>query len=103
VLGVFCVNDNLEVDFENNQMMRCILCYQNLVIRINPRIQVRKGLIFYYKTNEFFYKKNVYVEHILIAKRFEKERNNVLKVIEERQPLKKRANMFVGAIFKFFL
>ncbi len=40
--GVFCINDNVEVDLENTQMMRCILCYHNLVIIINPRTQVRK-------------------------------------------------------------
>jgi hypothetical protein len=55
VLGVFCVKDNVEVDLENNQMMHCILCYQNLVIRINPRIQTMKGLISYYKTNGIFF------------------------------------------------
>jgi hypothetical protein len=42
------------------------------------------------------------VKHILIAKRFQKEMNNVLKVFEERRPSKKRANMFGGAISKFF-
>ncbi len=57
MLGVFCVHDNLEVDLENNKMMHCILCYQNRVIRINPKTQVKKGLIFYYKTNEFKKKK----------------------------------------------
>jgi hypothetical protein len=33
------------------------------------------------------------VEHNLIAKRFDKEMNNVVKVTEERQSSKKRANM----------
>jgi len=37
----YCVNDN-EVDLENTQIMCCILCYQNLIIGINPRIQARK-------------------------------------------------------------
>jgi hypothetical protein len=51
---------------------------------------------------EYFKKKHVDVEHILIAKRFEKEMNNVLKVFEERQPSKKRVNMSRGAILNFF-
>jgi hypothetical protein len=50
-----------------------MLCYQKLVIRINPRTQVRKGLNFYYKKNRIFKnKKHVDAEHTLIAKRFEK-------------------------------
>jgi len=72
--GVFCVNDYEKVDLENTQMMHCMLCYQNLVIRINPRTQVRKALFFYYKKNKIFKnKKHVDVEHTLIAKRFEKK------------------------------
>jgi len=55
--GVFCVDDNVEVDFENIQMMCCIFFYQNLVIRINPRIPVRKGLISYYKKNGIIFLK----------------------------------------------
>jgi hypothetical protein len=47
----YCVNENGEVDLVNTQIMCCILCYQNLVIEINPIIQARKGLISYYKTN----------------------------------------------------
>jgi hypothetical protein len=47
----YCVNKNVEIDLVNTQIMCCILCYQNPTIGINPRIQVRKGLIFYYKTN----------------------------------------------------
>jgi hypothetical protein len=46
----YCVNDNVKVDLVNTQIMCCILCYQNLAIGINPRIQAKKGLISYYKT-----------------------------------------------------
>jgi hypothetical protein len=31
--------------------MHCILCYQEFVIGINSKIEARKGLITYYKTN----------------------------------------------------
>ncbi len=47
----YCVNDTVEIDLENTQIMRCILCYQEFVIGINSRTQARKGLISYYKTN----------------------------------------------------
>jgi hypothetical protein len=38
----YCVNDNAKVDFTNTKIMHCILCYQNLIIGINPKIQVKK-------------------------------------------------------------
>jgi hypothetical protein len=67
--------------------MRCILYFQKLVIGINPRTQVRKGLIFYYKTNGIIsLKKHVDVDHSVIAQMFEEEVNNLLKRSEEKQP-----------------
>ncbi len=27
-----CISDNAKIDLENTQIMRCILCYQKLVI-----------------------------------------------------------------------
>jgi hypothetical protein len=67
--------------------MRCILCFQKLVLGINPRTQVRKGLIFYYKTNGIIsLKKHVDVDHSVIAQMFEEEVNNILKRSEEKQP-----------------
>jgi hypothetical protein len=47
----YCVNDNVEVDLVNTQIMCYIFYYQNLVIGINPRTQMRKILICSYKTN----------------------------------------------------
>ncbi len=45
------MNDNEKIDLVNTQIMYFILCYQNLVIRINPKTKMKKGLISYYKTN----------------------------------------------------
>ncbi len=45
------VNDNAKVDLKNTQIMCYIICYQEPIIRINLKIQAKKGLIFYYKTN----------------------------------------------------
>jgi hypothetical protein len=84
----YCVNDNAKVDLINTQIMHCVLCYQNPVIRINPRIQARKGLISYYKTNG-------------ITSPME-EMNSLLKRIEEKQPSKKRTNSSRRSISKFF-
>ncbi len=38
----YCVNDNAKVGLVNPQIMRCIFCYQNPIIGINPRTQARK-------------------------------------------------------------
>jgi hypothetical protein len=80
----YCVNNNAKVDSVNTQIMRCILYYQNLVFRINTRIQARKGLISYYKINGIIsFKKHVDVDHFFIAQMFE-EMNSLLRSIEER-------------------
>jgi hypothetical protein len=47
----YYVDDNTQIDFDNTQIMHCILCYQKPIIGINSRTQARKILIFYYKTN----------------------------------------------------
>jgi hypothetical protein len=38
----YCVNDNAEVGLVNTQIMCSIFCYQNPIIGINPRTQMRK-------------------------------------------------------------
>jgi ribosomal protein L16 Arg81 hydroxylase len=64
----------MEIDLVNIKIMCCIFCYQNPVIRINPRTQVRKGLISYYKTNGITsLKKHVDANHFFIAQMFEKK------------------------------
>jgi hypothetical protein len=47
MLEFYCVNENVKFDLVNTQIMRCILCYQNLIIGVNPITQVRKRLIYY--------------------------------------------------------
>jgi hypothetical protein len=84
--------------------MHCILCYQKPIIRINSRTQGKKRLIFQYKISGIIsLKKHVDVEHIVIAKMFEKEINFLLKRRKEKQPTKKRAIVFDGSKFKIFL
>ncbi len=88
VWSFHCVNDNAKVDFENTQIMCCILCHQKLIIGINLKTQMRKVLIFYYKTNGVTFKRHVDANHILITRMFQKEINFLLKRKEERQPAK---------------
>ncbi len=80
----FFVNDNVKVDFGNIQIMRCTLCYQNLVIGINLITQMRIGLIFYYKTSGMnVFLKHMHAKYILITKRFVEEVNNVLEITKK--------------------
>ncbi len=95
------MNDNVEVDLENTLIMRCIHCYHNLVIEINPKTQLKKRSISYYNTNGITsLKKHVDENHSLITKSFEEKMNSLLKSIEERQPSKKRTNLFGRSISK---
>jgi hypothetical protein len=91
------------VDLKNIQMMYCIHCYQTFVCGINPITQMRKGLIFCYKTYGItFFLKHVDANHMLIAKKFKEEVNNLLKEKEKRQPSKKITNLSSGSISNFF-
>ncbi len=47
----FCINDNKLVNLEQPQIRRCLLCYNALMNVSNRKMQARKGLISYYKTN----------------------------------------------------
>jgi hypothetical protein len=67
----YWVNDNAKVGLVNTQIMHYVFCYQNPVIKINLRTQVKKGLIFLLQNQwnnfslkscgcrSFFYCKNV--------------------------------------------
>jgi len=44
------VNNGKEVEAKSHQVMKCILCYDNVVNIPSPRTKERKGLITYYKT-----------------------------------------------------
>jgi hypothetical protein len=46
----YCVNDGKENEARSHQVMRSILCYDNVVNIPNPGTKERKGLITYYKT-----------------------------------------------------
>jgi hypothetical protein len=70
----YCVNDNTEIDLENREIMRCILCYQEPVIGINSKTQARKGLISYCKKNGTTSLKNMWMQStLLLHKRLKKK------------------------------
>ncbi len=45
-----CVNDGENVERGSFKVMRCIICYVNLVNNVNPSIENKKSLITYDKT-----------------------------------------------------
>jgi hypothetical protein len=40
--GFYCVNDEKEVEITSHQVMKCILCYDNVINIPNPRTKERK-------------------------------------------------------------
>ncbi len=88
------MNDEKEVEIANHLVMRCIMCYIDTINVFNPRTKERKGLITYHKTYGITTsKKNVDVDHSIIAKNIEGKINNVIIKNVERQPTKKRPNI----------
>ncbi len=70
----YCVNNNKRVDVKCSQLMKCIFCHFNPILITNAKTQARKGLILYSSANGIIaLKKHVYVNHCMIAKKFEKE------------------------------
>jgi hypothetical protein len=68
------VNDDKEVEVANHQVMRCIMCYANIIHVFNPIPKERKGLITYYKTYGItISKKNVDINHSMIAKKMKEK------------------------------
>jgi hypothetical protein len=66
----YCVNDNSKVNLDVPQMIRCLLCHFQLVVSMNSRKRLRKGLVTYYKTSGITcLQKHLDVDHSVIYKR----------------------------------
>jgi hypothetical protein len=64
----YCANDNKEVDLIA-QVMHCIICYNNPILNLNSKTQVKRGLIIYNTTNGITtLRKHVNVDHSIIFK-----------------------------------
>jgi len=67
----YCVNDGKQVEVASHQVMRCSLCYDNVVNIPNARIKERKILVTYYKTYGIIpFTKHVNANHSIIVKFF---------------------------------
>jgi hypothetical protein len=72
MLGIYCVSEGKKVEATSHQVMKCILCYDNVVNILNARIKERKGLITYYKTYGItIIRKHVDAYHSIIVKKIE--------------------------------
>ncbi len=97
------MNNGKEVEVGSHQVMRCILCYDNVVNILNPRTKERKGFVTYHKIYGIIaLKKHVDVDHSIIVKKFEEVINNEIIGSVEKQPTKKRPNVPRSAISVFF-
>jgi hypothetical protein len=97
------VNDGKKVEGASHQVMKCILCYVNLVNVPNPRTKERKDFKTYYKTYGIIaLKKHVDANHFIIAKKIEEEINNGITESVERQLAKIKAKCLRKCNFWFF-
>jgi hypothetical protein len=88
------VNGGKEVEATSHKVMKCILCYDDVVNIPNPRTRKRKGLITCYKTYGIIdLKKHVDANHFIIVKKFDEEINDEIIGSVERQFAKKRLNV----------
>ncbi len=99
----YCMNDNKEVNVIVFQIVHYILCHNNPILNVYPKTQARKWLIIYNTTNGITPLRNyVNLNHFNILKQFEIEVNFLLRE-DERQPSKKKPNIFSNSIFSFFV
>jgi uncharacterized protein (UPF0333 family) len=97
------MNDGKKVEVGYRQVMKCIVCYDNVINILNPITKKHKGLITYYKTYGIIVlNKHGNAFHSIIAKKFEEEINNEITKNVERQP-KKKPNIQASAISTFFV
>ncbi len=94
------MNDGKKVEIGSHQVMRCIMCYDNVVNIPNSRTKERRGLITYYKTYGIIaLNKHVDANHYVIAKKFQKEINNEItkklkKICKKKTKCPSKCNFF---------
>jgi hypothetical protein len=97
------INDNKLVDGKIPQVMKYHLCSKTLML-YNFKTKLRKGLISYYKINgTSTLKKQVDVEHILLAKKLGEQVNNLMRTQVEKNQLKRGKMYFHIKFLKIFL
>ncbi len=85
-----CVNDNKPIDVKCFQLMRCNICYANLIsiIKCQNTSKERCNIIYFINGINAL-KKHVYVHHYVIEKIFKEKVNNLSKKPFEKEPTKK--------------
>ncbi len=83
--------------------MHSIICHNNPILNVNLKAQTRKGLITYITTNGIAaLRKHINSNHPNIFFNFEEKTNFSLKE-DERQPSKKRLNVFSNYMSSFLV
>jgi len=102
----FEVNDNQPINLFENQIMRCIICHNEITLLEILAICTRykKGLIAYHKYNGIIaMKKHVESDHFtLLQKLLEDPTNLTPRFPLDCEPSKKRAHVSPFAIFGCF-
>jgi len=65
----YCINDNQKVNVKVSQTMRCILCYNNLVLESSLKLKPKKVYLYNKANGIIFLKKHVFSNHLKIAKK----------------------------------
>ncbi len=95
----YCVNDNKKVNVTTPQTMHCILCHNNPILNVNPKMQTKKRLIIYNGIATL--RKHVNLDHPNILEKIEEEINCPLRE-NELQPSKKKPNVSSNSISRLF-
>lgn len=101
------MNNNEPIDFEQNQITRCIICHYNVV---GPNIlalctRCHKSLIAYHKFNGITTMKNLDANHKALYRKYVQEVviTNCPRGPHAWEPLTKKAHITPSAILRFFI
>ncbi len=83
--------------------MQCILCHNDPILNVNWKTQARKGLVIYNSSNRITaVRTHVNSNHPNIVLKIEEKINCPLRE-DEKQPSKKRPNVYFNSISSFFV
>jgi len=96
------INDNKKVNVTTPQTMHYILCFNNPILNVNPKMQARKGLIIYNIINGIVaLRKHVNLDHSNILKSLKKKLIILWGKMKDNLP--KRDQMFLLTPYLVFL
>jgi hypothetical protein len=98
----YCLNDNKEVNATTLQTIWCILCHNNPILNVNPKIQTRKGLIIYNSSYGIAaLRKHVNSYRLNILQIFEEKNNCPLREMKDNLPKKNQIFILIPYLVFF--